>query len=147
MIHQISILPATDDKREAIIALLQVEKLPVEDLPLSLENFATAFDGNRVVGAVGIELYGSYGLLRSLVVDSSYRNHGIAARLVQAIENKAAELRLKSIYLLTETAKEYFDRKGYMVITREDVPEAVKKSSEFSHVCPVSAVVMQKQIQ
>jgi amino-acid N-acetyltransferase len=145
MTQQINIQWAVDDKREAIIALLQAEKLPVEDLPVFFENFLTAIDGDKVIGAVGIELYGVDGLLRSLVVDSSYRNHGIATKLVQAIENQASELQLKNIYLLTETAKEYFDRKGYVVITREDVPEAVKQSSEFSHVCPVSAVVMQKQ--
>jgi amino-acid N-acetyltransferase len=48
--------------------------------------------------------------------------------------------------LLTETAPGYFETKGYQQITRADVPEEVQQSSEFSHVCPQSAIVMKKII-
>jgi amino-acid N-acetyltransferase len=47
---------------------------------------------------------------------------------------------------LTETADKYFNKKGYRAIAREQVPEQIKASSEFNHVCPVSAVVMKKGI-
>lgn len=143
---EIIIAPALSSHRQAIAALLQAEKLPVDDLPANLDYFFTALDGDTVVGAVGMELYGEYGLLRSLVVDAAYRNHAVAAKLVHAVETKAASLQLKSLYLLTETAKAYFERKGYAPVNRADVPGAIKQSTEFSHVCPVSAVVMFKPV-
>jgi amino-acid N-acetyltransferase len=91
-------------------------------------------------------LYGSYGLLRSVAVDPQQRSKGIAAELLTRIEEIAIGLNLEGIYLLTETAADYFNKKGYEHIARMDIPEEVKASSEFSHVCPQSAIAMKKSI-
>jgi amino-acid N-acetyltransferase len=136
-----------DKYRESIIALLTAEKLPAADLPDQLENFAVTKQDEEITGVIGLEIYGDYGLLRSLAVDNNFRNQGIANELLLHIEQLAAAKNLKAIYLLTETAPDYFTRKGYQKITREDVPPEVKQSSEFSHVCPQSAIAMQKEIQ
>jgi len=136
----------TSTQKEAIQALLLSEKLPVDDLPASLENFFTMVDNEELIGVAGLEIYGSYGLLRSLVVLPSYRGLGIAGKLIGQIESVAKTKGLAALFLLTETAPEYFAGKGFQQISREDVPEAVKASSEFSHVCPVSAIVMKKSI-
>jgi amino-acid N-acetyltransferase len=135
-----------DKYRESIIALLTAEKLPTADLPDPMENFAVSKKGDDVTGIIGLEIYGDYALLRSLAVDNNFRNQGIADKLLQHIEELAAAKSLKAIYLLTETAPEYFTRKGYHKITRDDVPAEVQQSSEFSHVCPQSAIVMRKPI-
>jgi hypothetical protein len=37
--NQIRITKADDNQRQSVIALLQSERLPVEDLPASLDNF------------------------------------------------------------------------------------------------------------
>jgi len=141
---EITAVPATNADRPAIEALLVSQKLPVEDLPASLENFWIVKDQNGIIGVAGLELHLPFGLLRSLAVVPGSRNLGIGDTLVRAIEQQAAKLDLKSIYLLTETAKPYFEKRGYIEIGREQTPEAIKRSSEFSHVCPVSAAVMQK---
>ncbi|MDB5090190.1 MAG: hypothetical protein JWR09_4184 [Mucilaginibacter sp.] len=130
--------------RESIVALLTAEKLPTVDLPDQLENFAVTKQGDDITGVIGLEIYGDYALLRSLAVNKSFRNQGIADELLQHIEKLAAVKKLKAIYLLTETAPGYFTRKGYQTITRADVPGEVQQSSEFSHVCPQSAIVMLK---
>ncbi|MDB4919908.1 arsenic resistance N-acetyltransferase ArsN2 [Mucilaginibacter sp.] len=135
-----------DKYRESIIALLTAEKLPATDLPDQLENFAVTKQDEEITGVIGLEIYGDYGLLRSLAVDNNFRNQGIANELLLHIEQLAAAKNLKAIYLLTETASGYFTRKGYQKITREDVPPEVKQSSEFSHVCPQSAIAMLKSI-
>jgi amino-acid N-acetyltransferase len=133
--------------RENVIQLLTAVKLPVEDLPLSLENFYVVVDNsNVVIGVAGLEIYGGYGLLRSLAILPEYRDQGIANQLLERVENLALLNNLKAICLLTETAHEYFSRKGYARIARADVPEAVRASSEFSHMCPVSAIVMKKEL-
>ncbi|HVX51396.1 MAG TPA: arsenic resistance N-acetyltransferase ArsN2 [Chitinophagaceae bacterium] len=142
----ITITAANETHRDEIIALLDAEHLPAGDLPGMLDNFSLAVDGDAVVGVAGLEQYGKYGLLRSVVVSSVYRNNRIALQLVNAVEKRAEVLGLKTIYLLTETAERYFAAKGYTTVQREEVPEAIKMSSEFSHVCPVSAAVMKKEI-
>ncbi|WP_276503984.1 hypothetical protein [Terrimonas pollutisoli] len=66
--------------------------------------------------------------------------------MVNTLEQAAKSKEIISMYLLTETASKYFEKKGYKTIDREQVPEPVKASSEFSSVCPVSATVMMKPI-
>jgi amino-acid N-acetyltransferase len=132
--------------REEIAAMLSAEKLPVDDLPEHPDNFFVATDNGRLTGVIGLEIYGDYGLLRSLAVVSEYRNKGIAGKLMEQLESIAKSKGLKELYLLTETAPGYFERKGFQKVTRNGVPEEVKTSSEFSHVCPVSAIVMKKLI-
>ena len=135
-----------DKYRDGIIALLSAENLPVKDLPDSLQNFAVSIQDNRMAGVIGLEIYGDYGLLRSLAVDKGSRNLGIADNLLNYIEALATVKNLKAIYLLTETAPGYFTRKGYNITVRTNVPAEVQQSSEFSHVCPQSAIVMVKFI-
>lgn len=137
---------ATDNSRIEIISLLQANSLPTQDLPLSLDEFFTAADEGKVIGLIGMERYGHYGLLRSMVVHPDYRNKQIAETLVKKLEEQAKASGITVMYLLTETADKYFSRKGYSTITRDEVPAEVKASSEFSHVCPVSATVMKKPL-
>jgi amino-acid N-acetyltransferase len=132
--------------RSAVVALLAAEKLPVDDLPEKLDNFVVALEDEHLVGVAGLEMYGPYGLLRSVAVDRAYRGKGIADRLLKQIESLAEARQLKAVFLLTETAAGYFSRKGYQSISRAEVPEEVQQSTEFSHVCPQSAVVMMKNL-
>ena len=146
MERQIEIKECNNKDRQSIIALLQLENLPVEDLPADLNNFFIALDEDTVAGVVGLEKYGNCGLLRSLVVDKGYRSEKIGGKLVNQSEETAKALGVTAMYLFTETASDYFAKKGYVTIKREELPADVRKSSEFSHVCPESAIVMQKYI-
>ena len=132
--------------RESIAAMLETEKLPASDLPAVLENFIVAKQNDEVIGAIGIERYGNYSLLRSMVVKHDFRGQGIASKLIKQIEDLALEQGSGTIFLLTETAPGYFSRKGYKKIGRADVPAEIQQSSEFSFVCPQSAVVMMKTL-
>jgi amino-acid N-acetyltransferase len=85
-------------------------------------------------------------LLRSVAVSAGYRGKGIANQLLDNLERFAAAKPLREIYLLTETAPEYFSNKGYQKITRAQVPAEVQQSTEFNHVCPQSAIVMKKTL-
>jgi len=140
------IIDQAQPHRKAVIELLSAEKLPVADLPEILEHFIVAIENAQVTGVAGLELYGDYGLLRSLAVKPDRRNQGIAGKLLHEIDILGRSKGLRELYLLTETAPGYFEGKGYRQIGREAVPEPVRASSEFSHVCPVSAVVMSKSL-
>ena len=135
---------AMAQSRNEIVTLLQSQNLPAEDLPTFLDDFYTVVEDGKIVGLVGMERYGHYGLLRSMVVHPNYRNKGIADGLVKQLEETATMSGITVMYLLTETADKYFSRKGYGTINRSEVPAELMQSSEFSHVCPVSAFVMKK---
>src|SRR3569833_1368047 len=132
--------------KESVLTLLKAEKLLTEDLPETLENFVIAMENDEVVGAAGLELYDDCGLLRSVVVRADQRNKGIANELVKAIETLAVEKGSKSLFLLTETVPGYFQQKGFSRLTREQAPESLHASSEFSYACPQSAIVMKKSL-
>jgi amino-acid N-acetyltransferase len=146
MINTLSIVPAEARYAEALKELLSSEKLPVEDLPEDLRNFLMAADNGFIIGCIGLERYAQYGLLRSLVLNPDYRGMDIAGELVKKLESMAKDFGLSALYLLTETASGFFGKKGYTVIQRNEVPEEIKVSSEFSHVCPQSAIVMIKKL-
>jgi amino-acid N-acetyltransferase len=138
---------ATELNRDELIILLRSNNLPWEDLPTSLNDFYAMVDEGKIVGLIGMERYAHYGLLRSMVVHPDYRNRLIAYKLVQALEQSAVKSGITAMYLLTETAEQYFSKRNYQVITRSEVPQALFQSSEFSHVCPVSATVMKKDLE
>lgn len=140
-------ITSAKNHKEAVIELLTAEKLPTADLPDELDNFIVATEDNAITGVAGIELYGNYGLLRSVATAKAFRNKGIAQGLLDGIEDLAKTTGLQAIYLLTETAPEYFKKKGFVQIERTAIPAEVQRSSEFSHVCPVSAIAMVKTIK
>ncbi len=145
-VNKIDIIKAAPQHRQAIIDLLTEEHLPTTDLAARLDYFFVVTDNGKVIAAIGLEQYIDCGLLRSMAVNKAYRNRHIAALLVKSIETLAKDSGVACMYLLTETATAYFERKGYEKINREEVPEAIKASSEFSSVCPFSATVMKKQL-
>ncbi len=136
----------TQGDREEIIKLLSQAKLPVQDLTHEkLEHFlvAKARDGS-VMGTIGIELYEDVGLLRSLVVYPSYQGRGLGMRLTREVESLAQQKGIKTLFLLTTTAAEFFPKLGYQVIQRDLAPLAIAKTEEFKNICPVSAVCLFK---
>ena len=102
---------------------------------------------HRLVGVVGLEPLGSFGLLRSLAVAPDCRNTGLAHRLVSACEERAKSLHgISDLYLLTTTAAEYFRKRGFADVPREAVPAAVAGHAQFRALCPASATCLGKRL-
>jgi amino-acid N-acetyltransferase len=137
---------ATKADYEGVRALLEASALPLAGVPSTLADFYVAEDQGRVVGAVGLELYGADALLRSAAIDPVIRGSGVGRALVERALDHARERGVRAIYLLTTTAERYFPRFGFDRITREAVPDAVQASVEFREACPASAVVMRKVV-
>lgn len=127
---------------ETFRALLKASNLPADDLDYKRDLLVGYYEGSDLVGTGGLEIHGDYGLLRSLSVKMGIRGRSVGTTITEYLLNKAKEKKLKAIYLLTETAKGFFEKKGFREVKRDDVPSEVKASSEFSTVCPVSATVM-----
>lgn len=137
--------PATAADNGAIVALLQAASLPTQDLGAGgTVQFWVAEEGGRLLGAVGLERHGDAGLLRSLVVAPAARNRGIGTALVACLERTAAGMGVSRLVLLTGTAERFFRARGYSVVERNSVRDAVGTSAEFRSLCPASAVCMSR---
>lgn len=133
--------------RPAIGGLLEASALPPTDTGKNLEQFLVhAGDDGTVLGVAGLELYGSAGLLRSVVVAGPARRQGIAAALVERIVARARTEGCEALYLLTLDAEVYFQRFGFEVISRSEAPAGIRSSPEFARLCPESAVLMRKRL-
>ncbi|MCY4495702.1 MAG: arsenic resistance N-acetyltransferase ArsN2 [Rhodospirillaceae bacterium] len=132
--------PARREEFDAIAELLNAAGLPVEDLNVAmLDDFVVATEDGVCVGVVGLEIFGSHALLRSLAVGTEHRSRGLGAMLVDAIETAARARGVAALYLLTTTAAEFFERLGYTAHDRGTVPPSIVATTEFSSLCPDNA--------
>jgi amino-acid N-acetyltransferase len=58
----------------------------------------------------------------------------------------ASRLKLNNIYLLTTTAENFFKKYGFANADRTKAPDAIRTTSEFSSLCPSTAVFMYKEL-
>lgn len=131
---------------EAFRELLRSVNLPCDDLSLDRHLLIGYYEDDRLIGTGALELFGSYALLRSLAVKDALRGRMLGSRITDELINLAKENKITHIYLLTETARLFFKRKGFVEVDRNDVPAEVQASSEFSGVCSDSAVCMVKAL-
>ena len=132
---------------EKIKSLLTECGLPVTDI---LQPDPPLFFGYRsescVVAVVGLELFGSVALLRSLAVAPAHRGRGLAHKLVAYAEGVAASRGVDSLFLLTTTAYDFFGKLGFVPVSRSAAPPAIQATSQFSSLCPASSAFLRKSV-
>lgn len=125
--------------------VLEHERLPTSDLKESaLDKFLVCRDERGVVGAAGLDIFEKVALLRWLVVDCELRGDGRGTQLTSAAEALAHRSGVEAIYLLTTTAEDFFRRRGYRIVACSEAPVAIQSTTQFSELCPSSAVLMVK---
>jgi amino-acid N-acetyltransferase len=122
--------------------LLERCGLPVDGLESPTPRIVVARDDEMVMGCAALETYGTAGLLRSVAVDPTKRSRSVGTRLVERVLADAEQHGIREVYLLTETASEYFPRFGFRPGTREVVSPAIHASVEWTTACPLSAQAM-----
>jgi len=140
------IRPARPRDLPDIIALLEAGKLPLAGLDAHVATTLVAQRNARVVGCAAVEIHGTAGLLRSVAVDDTRRGEGLGHQLTQAALDLARARGLKTVYVLTTTAAEFFPRFGFREIARDDVDPAVQRSVEFTKACPADAIAMRADL-
>ncbi|HEY5803619.1 MAG TPA: arsenic resistance N-acetyltransferase ArsN2 [Lysobacter sp.] len=145
--RDVTLRPLLIGEMPQVRALLTSASLPVDDLDEASIHFIVAGEGDEAIGAIGLESFGSVGLLRSMVVRPDARGSGIGGQLVEALERHAREIGMDQLVLLTQTAEPFFATRGYAVIAREAAPAAVRRSAEFRSICPASAICMTRQLR
>jgi amino-acid N-acetyltransferase len=141
---EITFRQAAAGDRRAVKKLLVSQRLPVAGLPPDLTGFLVAEAEGHVIGTIGLERWGAYGLLRSAAVADGWKGRGVGRRLVGLLLESDAATALRALYLLTTTADRYFPAFGFVATTRAAVPDELRQSVEFRGACPETAVVMMR---
>jgi amino-acid N-acetyltransferase len=132
---------------EKLQKFLKTNKLPHQDITEGITTKGRVFLGyydeaGELIGSGGLEMYGNSALLRSVAVKENSRGKELGKKIIDDLVSQARNSNINNIFLLTETAKDFFSKKGFTIVSREEVPSQVRASSEFTHVCPSSAICM-----
>jgi amino-acid N-acetyltransferase len=132
-----------DQALNQVIDLLHSSGLPYKDITIDKSLMISYRDDNgSLIGSGGLEFYGSYALLRSVAVRKDFQGKSFGKAIINDLLHRAEAQGTTNVYLLTETAHDYFSRIGFSDVERNNVPQEIRLSSEFSNVCPVTAACM-----
>lgn len=140
--EEIQIMAATAGDLPRIKELLIQNNLPTDGVDEHWRTFVVARTEGKVVACGGSEAYQFAALIRSVAVEADYRSHGLGRRIVRQLLDRLASRGLREFYLLTTTAEEYFKKRGFKTIDRDEVHPQLLSSREFQGACPDTAVCM-----
>ncbi|MHA1125914.1 MAG: arsenic resistance N-acetyltransferase ArsN2 [Candidatus Heimdallarchaeota archaeon] len=123
--------------------LLQMVNLPIGGVKENVDNFLVLKDNStKLIGCIGLELYAEYALLRSAAVHPENQNQGIGKKLTETTITYAKKIGIKKLFLITNTAEEYFKKIGFTVVQENEIPSSVKQSVEFTFQCAKTGKTM-----
>ncbi len=128
-----AVRPASREDMSSVRKMAAELGWPVDDFGDSVfRNFFVLNNETGVVGCVGLEVYGEAAILRSLSVKRDARGVGYGWLLADTAVTMARLRGVKRIYLLTESASDFFAAKlGFRVIDVSTVSPAVASSNAF----------------
>jgi amino-acid N-acetyltransferase len=142
MDEEIVIAPAQAGDLDAIHKILTDAGLPTAGVEENLRTFIVARAGDRIIACGGAEAHQFAALIRSVAVVPDHQKSGIGRRIVRQLLDRLASRGLREFYVLTTTAEEYFRKRGFKTIDRDEVHPQLLSSREFQDACPASAVAM-----
>jgi len=130
----------------AISELLDRCGLPGEGIGGYVRTALVARVGREIIGSVALETFGDIALLRSVAVDTSYREKGLGRRLVRTALDLARHHHISRLFLLTDTAVGFFSKFGFRPIPESRVPSCVKSSTVFQFLYPEKTILMERHL-
>jgi amino-acid N-acetyltransferase len=128
----VAITRASAEDLGGVVSLLESLQLPAAGVADHFGNFFVAREKNgRLAGAIGLERYGTLGLLRSAAVVPRLQKSGVGSKLTRLQIAFAKADRLTELVLFTPTAKDFFARFGFVRANREDYSTQLKASSQW----------------
>lgn len=137
------LIKAATKDLDLIAELLKQNDLPYQDIKTAGKDFFLAYDNSLFIGCVGLEKFDRIALLRSMTVKEEYRNKGYGKLICSLLMEYAKTQDIKELYLLTTTAKDFFEKIGFEIIERNSAPDTIKNTTEFLALCPASAICME----
>jgi len=106
-------------------------------------SFVVLRNERGVVGTVALEVHGDDAILRALAVDPEARGAGYGWMLADMVVAQARWRGVRRIYLLTESASDFFAAKfGFRVVDRSTLSKAVAISETFARPATGGQVAM-----
>jgi amino-acid N-acetyltransferase len=136
---------AHSDKGE-IRELLSECGLPTRYVHRYLKSFLVAKAAEKVVGVVGVEVYGRVGLFRSLCVAPAYRARGIAMALNKRMMDYVRSRKVQRVYLFTMKAEKFAAKLGFRKLERTQIPRSIRATWQFRGSKGYPVICMVKQI-
>jgi N-acetylglutamate synthase-like GNAT family acetyltransferase len=97
-------------------------------------------------GLSGLEVHGTVGVVRSVVVAPSARNHGYGRRLVEAVACTAWRQGLSDLFLITCQAAHFYRRLRFQSVPRSQCPSHVLRSLCSVPTATSDATVMHRLV-
>jgi amino-acid N-acetyltransferase len=138
---------ATPADKNQIRRLLSDCGLPTAYIAKHLKSFMVARAAEKLVGVIGLEVYGREGLLRSLCVEPADRGQGIARGLNARILAHAHLWGIDTLYLFTVKAVRFSAKLGFKKIDKKRIPKSIRSSWQFRSFHPYPVVCMMKKIR
>lgn len=144
----LDIRPARPEDLGAIKVLLAVCLLPTQEVDDAHCAFFVAESERGIIGVCSIESCGGcVALLRLLGVMPGYRKQQIGRRLINRAMNYAEEQGLDHLYLLTETARNYFQSVGFSIQDKKAAPGELGQSKLFAQLSRTNAQLMFRHLR
>jgi amino-acid N-acetyltransferase len=134
------------EEQDALQEMLKSEKLCYNDISDDGVKLYGVSIKHVHVGYFGFEQFGENALFRSMLVQPDARKRGYGTMIWKEAKKTLKEQGVNSVYLLTNTAEDFFDKQGFAVIERKSVPESIANTTEFREFCPDSSICMKINI-
>jgi len=142
-----SVGPASGGDFDAIKRLLQASLLPSRDVGEGRQRFIVASEAGRIIGCAGLQVAGEVGLVRSMAVHWTRRNAGLGSRLHERLLLEAVLAGVRTLYVVTTTAEDFFSRHGFVKVAAAAVPAELQASEEFTAFVPGGSSVMTRPVR
>lgn len=144
-----TIARASVEDIEGVLSLLESVHLPTAGVADHFGNFFVARENDgRLAGAIGLERYGTLGLLRSAAVEPGLQRAGVGSKLTKLLIDFAKAEGLTELVLFTPTAGDFFARFGFAAANRENYRAQLEASAQWGDCsCRNSAEFMRLGLQ
>ena len=134
------------EEQEALQEMLKSEKLCYNDISDDGVKLYGISIKHVHVGYFGFEQFGENALFRSMLVQPDARKRGYGTLIWNEAKKTLKEQGVSNVYLLTNTAADFFEKLGFAIIERNSVPESIANTTEFRDFCPDSSTCMKINI-
>jgi len=137
---------ATLEDRARADALLAARSLPPLPRTLAGANVLVALAGGEVVGVVGLEVQGLHGIVSALAVADTDDPAAVARSLLYALVSRANEISLRTLFVLGEDADGWFAAAGFLPVSEDSVPLAIRTTRSFRAPRPATSRVLRFEL-
>lgn len=127
--EHLTIRGALGDDLDGLIELLELCGLSTWGVAGHPKRFVVAIEEDEMVASSGAELKRGAALLRSVAVHPRHRGRGLGRRMVREMLDRITFRGIKEIYLLTEEAAGFFEKRGFRPVDRSTLPAAFESSA------------------